>query len=229
MREEKDSSENNKFFSALDDKMLLLRQMSEEAKKITTAELSVISKRAEALKKMVAEDSEITAKYKIEVHFEKGRTTRGAFTGVMVVFRTGVLSGGGDEILYPCPNDKCAGFISFDDRARNGETLCPKCNTMWMEKHLSEIRGYKKDINGWAEVISAVFRSLDHSADIYLKTHWGDLRKAAVIETLKECRGDTLYDARKRVVLRYALQAILKDTAKAGSSLESRIRGLLRA
>jgi len=215
------------FFSGVEDRLLLLQQLAGKAKEATKADLETIGKRAAAMKSLVSQDTEVLAKHKIEVHFEKGRTTKDAFAGVLVVFQTGVLSGGGDEILYPCPDDSCFGYIAFDNRTQTGETVCPKCNKVWMENQLSEIRGYKRDINGWAEVIAKTFRALDNHADIFLKTHFGDLRKAAIKETLRERRGDDLYDARKRIVLRYALTAILKDTVS--SSLESRIKGLLRA
>lgn len=215
------------FFSGVEDRMLMLQQLAGKAKAATKADLATISKRAEAMRSLVSEDKEILAKHKIEVHFEKGRTDRNAFAGILVVFRTGVLSGGGDEILYPCPDDKCFGYIAFGDRTHTGETVCPKCHKVWKENQLNEIRGYKKDVNGWSEVIAKTFRALDNHADIFLKTHFGDLRGAAIKETLRERRGDDLYDARKRIVLRYSLDAIIRDTVS--SSLESRIKGLLRA
>lgn len=217
------------FFSGVDDRLLMLQQMAGEAKSATKQDLATISKRAEALKSLISEDTEVIAKYKVEVHFEKGRTTRDAFVGVLVVFKTGALSGGGDEVLYPCPWDKCWGYIDFDSRSpQTGETVCPKCHRVWKESQLSEVRGYKLNVDGWALTISKAFWALESSADIYLKTHWTDLRQAALKETLMERRGEDLRDARKKVVLRYALGAILKDTS-AGSSLVNRIKGLLRA
>lgn len=203
--------------------------LAKGAKSDIKTDLDVIAKRADALKQLVDEDDEILAKHKIELHFDKGRTGRDFFHGILLVFRTGVLSGGGDEIVYPCPDDHCSGYIDFDNRSSfTGEAVCPNCHRAWKESELREIRGYKLDVEGWAKTISKVFWDLGGDADIYLKTHWSDLRKAAIKESLQECRGDDLYDARKRVVLRYSLAAIMKDTST-GSSLETRIKGLLRA
>lgn len=223
-------SKSTDFFTGVDDRLLMLEQMVGESKAITKMDLDVVSKKAKALKALISEDTELIAEYKIEIQFEKRRRTdRDTFAGVVVVFKTGFLSGGGDEILYPCPSDSCNGYISFDDRSHyTGETVCPKCNSMWLENQLSEIRGYKLDINRWSEVIAAKFRALNNKADIYIKMHLGDLRQAAIKETLVERRGEDLYNARKRVVLRYSLDAIIKDTM-GGSSLESRIKSLLRA
>lgn len=221
-------TDSSGFFTGVEDKILMLQQMAGKASSITRSDLSVVRKRAEAMERLIKKEAEVTAKYKIEIHFEKGRTDRDAFVGVMVVFKTGLLSGGGDEIVYPCPNDKCHGYIDFYNRTHTGQTVCPVCGTIWLEDQLSEIRGFKRDINGWASLIAKTFSYLDNSADIFLKTHLGDIRRAAIKETLMERRGEDLYKARDRVVLRYALKAILKDTM-GGSSLESRIKGLLRA
>ena len=222
-------AESQGFFDGVQDKLLMMQQIAGKATAATKSDLETVSKKSKALKKLVDEDDEILALYKIEMHFEKRRTDRGAFPGILLVFKTGVLSGGGDEILYPCPDDACSGYIDFDHRSSaTGQALCTACGNVWEESALTGIRGYKLSVDGWAEVVSKVFWDLGGRADIYLKTHWSDLRKAAIKETIMERRGEDLYEARKKVVLRYALGAILKDTAT-GSSLESRIRGLLRA
>lgn len=222
-------AESHGFFDGVQDRLLMLQQMAGRAEAATKGDLETVSKKSKALKKLVDEDDEVLALYKIEMHFEKRRTGRDAFPGILLVFKTGVLSGGGDEILYPCPDDSCSGYIDFDHRsAATGEALCINCGKVWPESSLTEIRGYKLDVDGWARTVAKVFWDLGGRADIYLKTHWSDLRKAAIKETIMERRGEDLYEARKKVVLRYALGAILKDTAT-GSSLESRIKGLLRA
>lgn len=216
------------FFGGLEDRLLMLRQLAGKAEAIVKGDLDTIAKRASALRSLVSQDTEMLAKYKIELHFDKGRRTdRDAFPGIILVWKTGVLSGGGDEIMYPCPDDRCGGYIGFDSRTHTGETICPKCQKGWRESELREVRGYKRDLNGWAHIVAHIFRQLDSSADVYLKTHEGDIRKASLKETLQERRGDDLYDARRKVVLRYALDAILKDSMR--SSLESRFKGLLRA
>lgn len=216
------------FFGGLEDRLLMLQQLAGKAAAATKADLETIERRASAMRSLVAQDTEVLAKYKIELHFDKGRRTdRSAFPGIVLVWKTGVLSGGGDEIMYPCPDDTCHGFIGFNHRSPTGETICPKCQRAWLEKQLREIRGYKRDLNGWADVVTNNFRALESSADVYLKTHEGDIRKAALIETIRERRGDDLYDARKKIVLRYSLNAILKDTVK--RSQESAFKAFLGA
>lgn len=216
------------FFTGLDDRMLMLQQIAGKAAKATKADLETVAKRAEAMQSLVSQDTEMLAKYKIELHFDKGRRTdRDVFPGIVLVWKTGVLSGGGDEIMYPCPDDKCLGYIGFDSRTHTGETICPTCQRGWRENELREVRGYKRDVNGWAHIVTALFRRLDNSADVYLKTHEGDIRKASIKETLQERRGDDLYDARRKVVLRYALDAILKDTVRRDP--ESAFKAFLRA
>lgn len=228
--EELPLEESKDFFGAVDDRLLLLKQLAGKAVAATKQDLAVIEKRAKAMQTLISQDTEILAKYKIEMHFDKGRRTdRDAFPGIILVWKTGVLSGGGDEIMYPCPNDRCSGYIGFDDRANTGQTICRVCGQAWSERELSEIRGYKLDLNNWARVMAHTFRKLECSADIYLKTHSGDIRKASIQETIRERRGDDLYDARVKVVLRYSLDAILKDTRHDMSDLESRFKGLLRA
>lgn len=222
------SPDKSGFFGGTEDRLLMLQQLAGKAAAATKADLEVVEKRAAAMKSLVSQDNEVLANYKIEVHLERGRRTdRNAFPGLILVWKTGVLSGGGDEIMYPCPDDSCVGFIGFNHRSHTGETMCPRCKRVWVEKQLREIRGYKRDLNGWSQILANTFRALDSSADIFLKMHIGDIRKASVLETIRERRGDDLYDARKKVVLRYALNAILKDTVR--REPESAFRAFLGA
>lgn len=227
LEEPKASSDG--FFGCVDDKILELKKLTKKAKAISDRELGAVNKRAEALEKLMADVDEHQAEYKIELIFnDQSRTARGLLYGIMLVYQTGVLSGGGDELMYPCPTDNCSGYLAFSDRGNSGEAYCKVCDHVWPEKSLKEMVVYKVPVSRWAGIVAQTFRKLNNSADIILKTHTGTLRSAALKEQVKECRGNNLYDARKRVVLRYSLKAILKDTC-AGRPLESAVKGLLTA
>jgi ribosome-associated translation inhibitor RaiA len=221
---------SNEFFGGFEDRLLMMEQISGEAKAITKSDMAKIQEKSKALKKLVDEDKEHIAKYKIEVHLHKDRSGQGKhFVGIVVVFQTGALSGGGDEIVYPCPDSGCDGYIAYKNKVpMKMSYICPTCLRLFPESELKEMTTYKQDINGWANVLAKTFRRTGNKADIFLKTHWRDLRAATRAEIEKSQRGQALYKARERVVLRYSLDAILKDTI-GGSSLEARMKGFLGA
>ncbi len=169
------------------------------------------------------------AKYKIEVMFDKRKTTRNAFPGAMVVFESGsVLSGGGDEIVYPCPDDHCSGYIGSKFIAPMSKSaFCLKCKRPWKQSDLREARFFNLDPSKWAFVIAREFIRTGCLADVYMKTMGSeDLRKRALIqkpggENLAAARGD-------RNFVMYQLKNILQDV-NAGSSIEARMRALITA
>jgi len=182
--------------------------------------------KADALRKLLGDKK--LAKYKIEVLFEKRKTTRGAFPGAMTVWRSGsVLSGGGDEILYPCPG-KCKGYIGAENIAPMSRTaFCTECSNVWKQNDLMELRIFNLTPAKWAFVIAREFIRTGCRADVYMKLSGLDLRKSAVVEQAKERRGESLFEARdSREPVIYSLQDIIKDT-NAGASIESRMRALI--
>ena len=74
------------FFDGVSDRLLMLQQIAGKAQKATKDDLETVANRAAAMQTLVDQDDEDLAKFKIEVHFEKGRTNRDAFAGIVVVF-----------------------------------------------------------------------------------------------------------------------------------------------
>ena len=91
--------------------------VDELTKPLTQEEKIAVERKRQALRDLLSEDKTLKAKYKIELHVGKDRSSRGekAFPGSLTVFTSGAaLSGGGDTILYPCPDDRCPGFIPME-------------------------------------------------------------------------------------------------------------------
>lgn len=197
---------------------------------LSPEEQKAITEKAEALRALLG--SKDLAKYKIEVLFDRRKTTRGAFPGGMVVWRSGsVLSGGGDELLYPCPDDHCSGYIGSESIAAISQTAyCRKCSRVWRQSDLREIRLFNFDPAKWAYVIAREFIRSECQADIYMKTAGSEsLRKQAEVAQVREGGGENLFKARDaRQPVMYSLKDIIKD-ASAGASIEARMRALITA
>lgn len=191
-------------------------------------EQETLRKKKEALDKFFA--SEIVAKYKIEVQFGKGRSVHTHFPGSLHCYRSGsALSGGGDEILYPCPDNKCPGYIEPEHVAPQF-AFCPVCQQRWDRiQDMQEGRMFRLDHSKWAEVILRAFTRLGHNADVYLKSHPEDIRDKALLEQMKQCRGEEYAKAhRQRVYVMYSLSRIIKD-AHAGKDLYKLFLALVTA
>jgi len=192
-------------------------------------EQRAMRKKAEALRKLLGESK--LAKYKIEVMFDNRKTTRGAFPGGVVIWRSGsVLSGGGDEILYPCPDDLCTGLIGSENIAPISKSCyCDKCKRVWKQSDLKEIRLYYLDPAKWSLVLARTFLRLGCQADIYMK--WaGDerIQDRARAEQARNRGGEELYAARRarKEPVMYELHKLIKDV-NAGASIEARMRALI--
>lgn len=181
-------------------------------------EQEALRKRKEAVDKFFA--SKVVAKYKIEVQFGKGRSIHAHFPGSLHCYRSGsALAGGGDEILYPCPDNKCPGFME-PEHVTIRFAVCPKCGRRWSRvSDLQEGKLFRLTHQKWAEVILTTFQRLGHNADIYLKSHPEDIRDKALVEQMRQRRGEEyLKTYKSRVYVMYPLDRIVKD-AHAGKDL----------
>lgn len=167
--------------------------------------------------------TEIKAKYKIEVRFMKGRTTNGPNLCGVTVWESGKrLHGGGDDKMYFCKDVRpesdlgCWGPIT-SDYIRNGVAYCPRCKAAVNAQYLTDCRVYRLPTRTLAAQIEKIFRTLDSSADIYLKYDRDDIHFKAMERT----RG---WDVAKKLrgLHIYPLRNILKDTS-AGADLAHRI------
>jgi len=207
---------------------------------LDSREMEAVNKRIEILKKLLHRD--LRAKFKIEVHFDKHRTTVvKPFCGAISVWLSGTMfNGGGDQKLYECPNPECGALIypyqiSQQNVVENGFeefksiSYCSKCGRVWdSEKTIGE-RLLKLTHQNWVEAIIRVMLKLDMDADIYLKFHTEDIRYRTMMEMARDRGGEEIARVRKSRALHiYPLKNIIQDT-KNGASLESRIKAFISA
>jgi hypothetical protein len=192
-------------------------------------EQRAIKERARILNDLFGDNN--LARYKIEVLFDRRKTsTGGAFPGGVVIWRSGsVLSGGGDELLYPCPDQKCKGVIGPEGIAPISQScFCKSCSRVWRQSDLRELSFYNLDPSKWALVLTQLFLRLECAADVYMKwTGNEDIRSRTRMEQAGNRGGEELYAARRvREPVMYRCKDIVKDV-NAGSSIESRMRALI--
>ncbi len=182
------------------------------------------------------------AKYKIEVHFGKGRTTSGPNVGAISVYESGNrLDGEGDELMYICaerdrglalnaPGVKdrevkrgaqgCGCFIP-GGLLKSGFAGCPGCENVVLAENLTSTVLFNLTTEALAEKMVKWFNKLEHNADIYLKYHPTDIRYTALEDAYGLDKGRML-----RGLTIYPLRNIIKDTS-AGASLKKRFIALL--
>jgi DNA-directed RNA polymerase subunit M/transcription elongation factor TFIIS len=201
-------------------------QAGKAVQPVSAEEEGRIIEKMKALQKLL--DERVRAKYKLEVQFGKGRTSRGfPFAGVISCWLSGTkLHGGGDEKIYECPY--CDSLI-LPYQIDNAVTRCGHCGrTMQSSETIGE-RYYKLTEQDWAHAILKVFMRLDMDADIYLKYHPTDIRYKTAMEMARNRGGEEIGKARKNRGLHiYLLRNIIKDT-KHGSDLYKRIRIFINA
>lgn len=226
-------SDQSKFFGVEEFKELEERRKKEgyQAPTLTEVEQAAIEKKRAALTNAFGPGEELIATYKIELNFEKGRSVNKPFAGSLVVWRSGsALGGGGDEIMYPCPDDRCIGFIPPELISAIAQKAgCPKCQKLWHQNQLMEMRLFKLPVHSWSVVVTKYFIRLNHDADIYIKTHPIDIRSQTLKEQMRDRGGEELLAARMgRIPVIYPLDRIFKDLS-AGADLEKRFRAFLEA
>lgn len=218
------------FFGPSQQAALDLARMAGKAGSVSIADLEVLKRKRAAIKAVYEEDHKYDAKYKIEIQLGIKRTGRDAFPGAIIIFRSSSMLGGGvDEIMYPCPDSKCMGYLGpehIDTIAKIG--VCPKCNIRFNQSELKEGRFFRLPAEKWAEVLTKEFHRCDGSADFVMKTRRKDIRSAALLEQTGR-GGESLYGSRStRIVVVYSLKALIRDTV-GSSNVYSRILAFLRA
>ncbi len=170
----------------------------------------------------------IIARFKIEIMFGKVRT-RAKCIGAVQIFESGsALHGGGDSKIYWCGHDECGRHMPYSSKAA-GEPFCEHCHrTMKPEQMVGE-KLFNSPSQRVAELVEATFRDLESDADIYLKFHPTDIRRAT-LDYQGEDRAVQIGKARagqQRPVV-YPLKNILRDTV-GGASVVGRFRAFLEA
>lgn len=192
------------------------------------------------------------AKYKIEVIFDRNRSTIAPSAFGLIIWESGkMFHGGGDQKMYWCPYDACGKPMTVDNFAYL-HAVCPSClREMFLDPearqaHLDYLKLENKPLKGidkipmivgerfgkmspprLAELLEKTFRSLESCADIYLKYSPFEIRYDVLNETSKDI--DNLHNVRvQRKPLIYLWKAIMKDVS-AGADLRKRLESMLRA
>lgn len=221
----------------------------EAAPELTDEDREGIKQRMLAVDKLFAEQGQ--GKYKIELMFGVSRAGTSRHQpipgGVQFLESGGKSHGGGDVKLYMCPgkaykqrgiticnhaahaehrlpaphSSDCEAPLPF---SRNGYGLlyCHACKQLWAAEQVVGEIAYKLPMRKWADVIYKHFRMLEMNADIVVKFTYDDIRAAALMEQVKELRGDKLTPVRQnRPTGIYRLSSILRDV-NAGADLLKR-------
>lgn len=190
-------------------------------------------------------DKEI-ARYKIELHFGKNRTTAGPNVCAISAYESGRhLDGEGDEMMYICAErdrglelgsgthkvkdapvergtDGCGAFIKGSS-LKGGFAMCPSCSSIIRADALTNTIIVSLPTKRLAGVVTDWFRKLDSNCDIYVKYHPTDIRYIAMeqahgLDKARMLRGLSIYP----------LANIIRDTT-AGASVESRFAAFLES
>lgn len=205
--------------------------LSDITRPLSAEELETVEKKRQAIKSLLTEDTTLRAKFKIELMCGSNRSTDKPFHGSIVVFRSGTaLHGGGDEVVYPCANPLCPGFIPPELIMTSvGRAGCPKCQSIWSQDQLKEMFLATLPAQKWALVLARFFVRLGHDADLYLKSAPIDIRKSAMSEKEKDQGGMQLAVARtRRQPVIYPLDRIYKDLS-GGAEIERCFRAFVTA
>lgn len=200
----------------------------------------------------ILELNSIKAKYKLEVHFGKDRTTLGLTSCMMLMWESGKrFHGGGDEQMFWCGYPDCEKPIKS---AAMGvfHLVCPHCQRECFldegskREHVQALRAaagawrrmaslpvisdsklFKLPMSKVASVMAKIWYDLEGDADIYLKYHSSDIRFSLDDSSVKI--EDGLNNARSnRSPMIYPLKNILKDTAS-GAELTRRFLAMITA
>jgi len=213
----------------------------------------IVKKTKEDIAKAKAEQ-EALAKYKIELHFDRKRSSSGMAlnAGCLLIWESGkFFHGGGDNKMYWCGYKDCGKPMSSDNFAYM-HVVCPTCHKeQFLDpdskvKHIEYLQKQNQPMNDIdrlpfvvgerlfrlsndhiADLLVKTFRELESNCDIYLKFHPLDIRydPAAAAVNLS----DQLSKIRlKRQPLIYPLKRIIMDT-NAGADLKGRFLAMLRA
>ena len=194
----------------------------------------------------MSETENAPAKYKIELHFGKNRTTAGPNVCAVSAYESGRhLDGEGDEMMYICserdrglelasgsakvhdaPVERgtagCGAFIRGSS-LKAGFAMCPSCQSVIRADALTNTVIVSLPTKRLSVLVTEWFRKLESNCDIYVKYHPTDIRYIAMeaahgLDKARMLRGLSIYP----------LANIIKDTT-AGASLESRIAAFLES
>jgi hypothetical protein len=195
----------------------------------------------------------IKAKYKIELHFGKDRTTLGLNTCAVLIWESGRrFHGGGDDKMYWCGYKDCGKPVRSSTFGPY-HLVCPKCQReCFLDPHskaehvakaphrsskgmkmedipvISGEKLMKLPMKKIAEYLTKLWYDLEANADVYVKYHPSDIRFDLKSEGITKVV-DGMDKARSsRSPSIYPLKNIIKDTS-AGADLARRFLALITA
>lgn len=167
----------------------------------------------------------LKARFKIEVTFGPKRTIPGPNLLGIQIWESGKrLNGGGDDLAFWCKSlksDEGCWNVITSDNIRGGIAVCPSCQRMVNAELLTNMKIGRVTTKNLSVLLEKTFRSLGHSADIYLKYDQQDIRVLA----MERQKGRNVARRLKGMHI-YPLKNILKDTAN-GTNLANRIHAFL--
>jgi len=173
-------------------------------------------------------DPGIAARYKIEVTFGKERTRMMSLGCIQILESGSAFHGGGDIKIYWCPSDDCGLPMDYSSKA-SGPAFCEHCNNTFPGKDLVGERMFRLPVQKLALLVEKIFHQLGGNADIYVKYHPTDLKRATLeFKSMdQEVQLGKARAGRQRPYI-YPLKNLIKDTAS-GSTLSKRIKSFLEA
>lgn len=162
----------------------------------------------------------IRAKFKIEIMFQKERTSLGPNLCGIQLWESGKkFHGGGDELMYWCMDTEskqgCKNAIPADC-IKGPFAYCPSCNQGIAMHRATNMRVMRVPTKVLVDELVRLFHMLGSNADIYVKYDKMDVHYLA----MEKAKG-TKSAARLRGLHIYPLKNILKDTSS-GADLAGR-------
>jgi hypothetical protein len=187
---------------------------------------------SELVSKMDARETH--AQFKLELFMRGGPRHNAEVRGVVSFWTNGgYLHGGGDAVVYLCPQildsgEPCGAPIDSQFITPK-QAVCVKCRRVSNALDLCGQLVIETTVQHWARILVRLFHLLECNADISLSVERASLRAASEKE-LASYRGGEEYArvTALRECITYPLAHIIKDTA-AGAGLEERFRAFLEA
>lgn len=214
-----------------------------EAPKITISDMEAFS-----------EEMKERAKYKIEIHFGKDRSSllHKLSTGALLMWESGKrMHGGGDEKMYWCGYDDCGkpllaehfGFMHVVCRVCQKESfldpITKKQHVVYLRREGKDTRSvgrlpciagekfFKLSPSKIADLLVKTFEDLHRDADIYMKFHPLDMRYVGLHESVEDLKRLELARQRREPVI-YPLRRIIQDIST-GADLHGRFLAMITA
>ena len=172
--------------------------------------------------------TDVVAKYKIEVMFGSRRTRQESIGAIQLYESSAALNGEGDIKIYWCGHDDCGRFMPFSSRSA-GEPFCEHCHRVQRPGDLVGERLFRCSTQKLATMLEKVFHDVGGNADIYIKYHPDDIRRATLdnvgfkqVAALEKARSGT-----QRPYI-YPLRNIIRDCPD-GSSMVRKLEAFLNA